>query len=396
MNACGDDAAPATDAGFVDIEDTLDVTMDRTMADVRSAEDVVSDAPMDIGEADVAEDPMAPDVTTDTMVFVAVGNAGRHLRSIDDGRTWIDDASDRGGRLCTSATPGEMGFCFEGANAVRGAVYAEGYFFATYGWSREPGSNSLRRSRDGASWEAALEPGGFGDVAAGLGRVVVSGRSGTRNMLYSDDFGGEWTSVPNGYEGWGNLRRMKFVSALGGRFIVKGNGNGFDIAFSDDGSTFAMAETVPDSCTRKLGLSPGIASVGDRVLLIFATGDNCISDDGGAHWRRVDGVGTRLTSLEVVEVEGEVQVWSEGAMHTSADGERWTRTPLTGRNVSIGPVARNPRTGTYVAVSSGFLNGYENQAFFRSEDGLSWQRLDDAAAPTGHPIREIVVGAVAD
>jgi len=53
------------------------------------------------------------------------------------------------------------------------------------------------------------------------------------------------------------------------------------------------------------------------------------------------------------------------------------------------------RATTYVGVTSGYLNGYGGQAFYRSSDGLTWEVLAPDVAPTGHPILAIEHGRIA-
>jgi len=56
----------------------------------------------------------------------------------------------------------------------------------------------------------------------------------------------------------------------------------------------------------------------------------------------------------------------------------------------LGPVARSA-SGALVGLSSVWL-GYEQQSFYRSTDGLSWEQLPASSFVASHPIFYITFG----
>jgi hypothetical protein len=61
--------------------------------------------------------------------------------------------------------------------------------------------------------------------------------------------------------------------------------------------------------------------------------------------------------------------------------------------VVIGPVARSPE-GTFVAANDGWMVWYEQQRFYRSEDGVAWETLPADAFVGSHPIYFMAHGRV--
>jgi hypothetical protein len=92
----------------------------------------------------------------------------------------------------------------------------------------------------------------------------------------------------------------------------------------------------------------------------------------------------------------ELRVWGTGAdgnarLYRSADGVHWTDDPLDPPRIRIGPVARSEETGTYVTTGH-IWHGYDQQRFYRSEDGVNWEPLADGAFEASHTIFELVFG----
>lgn len=332
-------------------------------------------------------------------VFVATGSVGRTIISTDDGLTWTEDQSDDPDVTCAANNAGPNPNCFEGTYTARGIAFDEGAFFVTYDWAREPDrSNTVRRSDDGVSWDVVLEPGGFGGIAAGNGIVVLAGPSGSDYVLWSDDHGASWNETPNGLGHWTNVRQAEFVPGSGGVFILGGDGNGFEttarVVTSLDGSTWRVPEQIPEACPSGFRLTGGFGSVGDRLVIVGPGGDTCHSDDAGLTWALSDDVGESVRSHDLVQRDDRLELWTANARHTTEDGTTWTSEPLTGDEVSVGPVARDPESGTYVAVTSGYLNSYDDQHFYRSPDGLAWTQLPVGDTVRSHPILGIQHGRV--
>ena len=149
-------------------------------------------------------------------------------------------------------------------------------------------------------------------------------------------------------------------------------------------------------CPSGFRLTGGFGSVGDRLVIVGPDGRACHSDDAGLTWALSDAIGESVRSHDLVQGEVGLELWTSGARHTTLDGMSWTSEPLAGDAASIGPVARDPDTGTYVAVTSGYLNGYDAQHFYRSADGLSWSELPAQDTVQSHPLLGIQHGWVPD
>ncbi len=382
----------------VDDLDMLGVDMDQDVladvSDIADIEDIedVEDMTDGIDEEDM--------IASMRGVFVASGNVGRTLASFDDGRSWVADTSYLPGEVCTSSNKAETSnYCFEGEKAARGVAFADGVFYASFGWFRQNGVGAaVRRSRDGKNWEDVLTPGGFGGVGAGNGAVIPPGRSGTQYMLRSTNEGERWEEVGNGYGKWTNFRHGGFVAGHGGRFVFAADGNGFEdtahVVVSEDGSSWFMPDSIPSACPTRMRLFGGVASIGDRIVLVGSNGSACHSDDGGKTWSLSASIGAGVSSHDIVSAGDRVYAWSKGRVHISQDGVTWTSHPTSPAGAVIGAVARSPRTGVFVAVTSGYLSGYNKQRFYRSEDGIQWTELPLANYQKGHPIVQIAWGEV--
>jgi hypothetical protein len=130
-------------------------------------------------------------------------------------------------------------------------------------------------------------------------------------------------------------------------------------------------------------------------VLTSSDGSVCTTADGGQSWTR------HMPSIRAFARA----VWDGSAFHfwgddvsgapsrfTSRDGTTWTGAALVSR-ASIETVGVTA-TGAFVATNPIWNGGYENQRFYRSEDGLTWESLPDAAFVPGHPISRFAAGRV--
>ena len=308
-------------------------------------------------------------------MFVAQGHAGRTIVSCDQGRTWVADQSDEGWNFCT---PENYGACDHGPGAARGLTWGGGWFFATFGWG-EPGA--VERSRDGIAWEPVHEGRTFGGLAFGNGRLVAADRLGE----YSDDHGVAWNDFASvDLDGW-NVRSTAFVPYDGGRFIMSADG---EVVVSSDGSTWVKPLSIPEGCSG--GAYPGRIIYGNGTIVMTAeSGVVCSSDDGGQSWSAT----TLPTGLRSngVWTGSEFMAWNFGTAYRSADGRNWTSSETVPSDIDFG-VAAISEQGSIVAVSSGWEQHYDEQAFYRSDDGVNWETLSGDAYTGGHPITVITFG----
>ena len=305
-------------------------------------------------------------------MFVAQGHAGRTIISCDDGRTWVADQSDEAWDYCSSND------CDHGPGAGRGITWGDGWFFATFGWG---GSGTVKRSRNGVTWEPVLESGDFGGVAFGNGRLVAASRSGQ----YSDDHGETWNDFESTeLSGW-TVRATGFAPYGGGRFIISADG---EIVVSADGSTWSKPQSIPAACSG--GAYQGRIIYGNGTIVMTpASGPVCYSTDGGQTWSSTSDVGPLRANG--IWNGSEFMAWNFGTVYRSADGRHWTSTETVPNDIDFGVAAVSDQ-GTIVGISNGWQQHYDSQVFYRSEDGVNWEVLSAAAYTGGHPIKVIAFG----
>ena len=336
-----------------------------------------SDGSGDIGGANGGTggsggDPVEPPVGSIPM-FIAQGHAGRTIISCDDGHTWVADQSDEAGDYCATND------CDHGPGAGRGITWGEGWFFATFGWGA-PGS--VRRSRDGVTWEPKLEGDTFGGMVFGNGRLVAADRYGQ----YSDDLGGTWDSFSSVELASDTTGRDTAVAPYeGGRFVMSADGG---IVVSSDGSTWAAPQSVPGNC-RGGGYQGRIIYGNGTIVTTPESGDVCYSTDGGQNWSVV-ALPTGLRANGIWN-GSEFMAWNYGTLYRSTDAESWTTTQTVPNDIDIGVAAVSDQ-GTIVGVTSHWQQHYDSQVFYRSEDGVNWEVLPENAYTGGHPITTMTFG----
>ncbi|MDI1435907.1 hypothetical protein [Polyangium sorediatum] len=331
-------------------------------------------------------------------IFVAQGMVGRTVVSCDDGMTWVGNRSDDDTYPCFSSIEFD---CDHRPGAGRGITYGNGFFVATFGWG-EPGS--IRRSKNGVDWETVLEGKTFAGIVYGSDVFLA----GERPPQVADAFGGAW--APGGdvdSEVW-NVRRTGFAPHDGGRFLLAFNsGNGNDINVSKDkGATWARPTTLPAACAGDIQWAGGFAYGNGTIVALGGTGVACRSLDGGDTWT-ASNIGGEVDA-RLLWTGDTFVTWGRDAdyvsqRYTSPDGATWTKTPTEVRKKNadgttqtspgplVGAVTRSDG-GTYVAVNGNWGQWYDQQRFFRSTDGVTWDELPAGAFPGSHPIQFITHG----
>ncbi|MBK8234509.1 MAG: hypothetical protein IPK74_03030 [Deltaproteobacteria bacterium] len=345
-------------------------------------------------------------------MFVAQGMVGRTTVSCDDGLTWIGERSwdvEGDAHLCGSTTPVDCsgsgstctqrwfdGSCSEEAcdcghspGFSKGVEHGAGRFVATWGWGW-PGA--VATSTNGFDWQTTLDGDTFGGLRYGGGRFVVASRTPQTSLdgitwtaSQEADFHGD-----DGVTIW-SVRRFGFADVDGGRFVAYASGDTSvdTLISSDGGGSWWRPRSMPSDC---LGEGPGaygdIIAGNGVIVMVDGDGHACRSDDGGSSWTAHTITDSRIASSGVWTGD-EFWFWGFGSRYSSADGITWTTTPIDAPD-DIGPVARSPE-GTLVAVNNVWL-GYEQQAFLRSTDGVTWASLPDGDFTPGHPIFFIAFG----
>ncbi len=307
---------------------------------------------------------------------------GRLTVSCDGGRSWVAQRSDDESARCFQDVGGGTLDCDHSPGAARGVTYGDGHFFATFGWG-EPGK--IMGSADGVTWERVHEGGTFGGLGYSAGRVVAA----ARDALSSSDFGATWSEpVYTGLSGW-NVRR---AATAGDLVVIAGDGDG-DVAdvlvTSDGGQTFFEPEELPAGCGADIMHNGGIAYGGGTIVLVGQMGVTCASTDGGRHFK-AGTVGSQVDS-HVLWTGSEFMAWSYGTAHRSRDGLTWTSEPTTPNDLGLGAVASDGR-GTLVGVRGGWMVSYEDEVFYRSADGVTWERAESFEG--SHPVIHMTFGYV--
>lgn len=330
-------------------------------------------------------------------VFVAQGHAGRTVVSCDGGIHWVGEHSAFDEYQNVAAAElrcwsGEVNHdpisgedfeleCDHHAFPGRGIAYGGGAFVATFGWG-DPGA--VRASTDGTTWVTGIDQTTFG----GVGFVQGTWIAAAGNSQLSTDGGRTFAPGPSTTMR-GNVRRVGTHSGHGGRMILVGDDAEARIT-SDGGHSWWTPEAFPSSCGSSIQTEGGIASNGSVWLVVGGDGVACRSLDGGETWTATS-VGTSSLSSHLVW-DGELfMVWSRGKRYASPDGSAWMTTDITPGNVEPGPAAASDN-GRIVAVRGGWDVWYEDQRFYRSDDGLTWVEADSYWG--GHPIRSIAFGVV--
>jgi hypothetical protein len=315
-------------------------------------------------------------------MFIAQGMLGRRTVSCDDGHTWIANHDEAEvGERCSDPTAAKNTECDHNPWASVGMVGADGYVLATFGWGY-PGV--VRRTEDGIHWDDVFPGHTFAGMTFGNGRVVANDRAPF--VSTADGAMGSWIAGGDVGSGQWNVRRIAFIPDGGGRFVISLESSEGDIVWSDDNAvTWNRAAERPPECARSV---IGIAHESGVTLMAQYNGSVCRSTDRGDHWTYVPVTPTGFGTNPLV-ADGKFTIWSGSTRWQSADGLTWTSTAGT---AGIGPsaVARSD-SGTFVAASYWGLT-YDKQEFYRSTDGVSWEKLPTTAFVQSHLITHMTFG----
>jgi hypothetical protein len=265
-------------------------------------------------------------------VFVAVGYGGRRVRSVDDGRTWIDDQwlVAQGG---------------DDLYLLRAVAFGGGQFVAV-GWR-------VMTSPDAKTWtDHGTMSQWLGGLSQDQGRWVAAGGYGRR--AHSAD-GVAWTDVP--YDGETRAFRTLTYDPVSARWIATGD-NALKMSTADG--------LLWDAGTG--GASAGAQSVaaGGGWAVSLDGANASVSSNGGETWA----MGGAAAASNVTWSAGSFVAVGSGEVLTSPDGAVWTAHPVQGVR---GAVVCHGTTCVIVGDS----------AAWRSTDtGQTWQPATASPAST--------------
>ncbi len=314
-------------------------------------------------------------------IFVGIGDFERTVMSCDYGQTWIENTSTDDSARCYGNN--NMPDCDHSGETGKGITHTGEQFVATFGWG-PPGR--ILRSPDGVNWTETQAGDTYGGVASdGAGHVVA----GSRDARYSTDHGATWSEpAMNVLQTTYNVREIVYSSYGGGRYVlVSSDGSDSEVVVSSDGGmTYVAPTTVGPNC----GARNRLAANDAVILLMGGDGKYCRSVDGGDTFTEGEvesGTDAGIRS-SVVWTGSHFKTWARGKLYQSTDGAAWTSQPTAPADLPVGVVASSD-DGKLVAVRDGWKQWYDDQRFYRSDDGVTWTELDASAAPRSHRIREI-------
>ena len=331
------------------------------------------------------------DVAYGNGVFVAVGESGTILTSLDKGTNWTVRVAGTDGRLTLNAV-----------------TFANGQFIAV-GVEGNFSNPAIRTSSDGISWASLIVPTNFvtlNSIAYGNGVYVAS--SGTRLMVSSNAV--DWTVNANATGnditfGDGMFVLVGMETFYTGKILTSTNGVDWDLRRNDIGAqltgvtfgdgTFVAVGTGHTVVSTNgvtwtdniVNMQPVEVTYGDGVFV--ATGANLRTSLNGSSWLLRDfftagyGEGAAFGDGVFVSVGRNGELWD------SVGGTNWTR-----RTTSIPVVYGAPSplediaygNGTYVAVGRTLDAGSAAGAYV-STNAVNWSHR----LPGAH-LRAIVHG----
>lgn len=335
---------------------------------------------------DVPAGPGVPDDAPDVPppgghpIFVAQGHMGRTTVSCDDGRTWVHDQSSSASVRCFEGID-----CDHGPGSAGGIIYNDGTFYATFGWGQPGGAF---KSVNGVDWTPLITGTTFSNMAIGGGWLV----GGDHYPPRSNDLGQTWSDgVDSTLSVW-TTRNVAYVRAAGGLFLLlSANDDQSDLVISRDfGATWQQTRSFPARC----GVwNKGIFYEQGKIIIVDGQGSSCISQDGGETFVAHD-IGGRIESAVIYD-GARFHGWIYGVHYSSQDAVTWSSQPTVPESFEARGVARSD-SGTFVASNSGWVSWYEQQKFWRSSDGTTWEELPRSAYNGSHPINHIAFGRVAN
>lgn len=304
-------------------------------------------APGTAPPAPTSSSPSTPDATAPAVdpagAFVAVGYGARRVRSIDDGKTWVDD-------VAATAQGGDDDLLLRTVVYANGAFVGLGYraVRSTDGKTWQPLSSPFRQWIGSATWEGArfVAVGGYGLRATSPDGTTWSDKAIDTVATHAHD-----------------------ALAFGGGRFAAANDEG-KRSSSADGVTWTPSTGAESIATYAL-------AHGNGVFVALGNTSTVCSVDGGRTFGGATTLGAPCRGL--VFAQGHFTALANGHVFTSTDGTAWV--DHVAASAHRGQIAYGH--GTYVVLGE--------QGRQRSTDGLTWE------APVGddgnkNPLEAITFG----
>ena len=324
---CGGDTDAGTDAG---------VTVDLAIAADSATLNPDLDTPPDLAK------PLDP--RDGPGVFSAVGNHVRHIRSLDDGLTWVDDKTEYDQSM--------MGDLY----GIRNVVFGNGQFVAF--------AAKVLTSPDAKTWTEVTKPSGqwLAAMLYAQGEWVSSGGYGWLATTVSDL--GNWTQH-SPVDNYTTAHHSRSALAHG----VIGTTHAY-VVVDDNGAMFYSADAT--TWTATTGVTAPAAGNTWGTQLVFGGGtfigllpngtDTIRSTDGGATWTMNTALASSVQSM--LYAQGRFTAIGNGHVFISTDGATWNDHAET--SAHAGDLTYGH--GVYLALDGG-------GNIYRSTDGLTWSQV---------------------
>ena len=273
-------------------------------------------------------------------IFVAAGSRMRHVRSLDDGVTWVDDA--------TIFSPTDQGDLY----GVRNVIWGNGVFVAF--------AAKVFTSPEGKTWTEVPKADGqwLASMLYAQSEYVSSGGYGWLATTTTDL--GTWTHHPPhaGYTAAHHSRKALAYGKVNGQdaYVVVDDLGG--IFRATDGKTWQPVTGAPVVPAGNTWGTQFVYGGGVFVGLLPSGTAMIRSTDGGTTWSSNAALPSAVSS--VVFAQGHFTAIGAGHVFTSTDGASWI--DHSAATAKAGDVTYGH--GVYLALSGGNI--------LRSPDGLAW------------------------